>query len=295
MINSLIVLASEATLALYPILIKTVDVGLTTQLLTRFLTFTVMGLLLSKSGTLSQLYGSTSTAARTLMLGGITLAHVFTSYFAFDALPAGVAMSLFYTYPIWNIVGGYLGYGETVSITQILFIGLALIGVVLLSLGTKEESVEGEKKEIEWKGIAAGLGAAITETLMYFAVRTAHISNPYFSTVELYSGALLGMVALILGGAAMGGRVASLFKVEGGAGAWSKMLLFNSIIGFAGYALRFYAIPKLSTVVFSMLSLVGVIASFVWGILFVSEVPTSMNLLGAGMIAAAAAFTDRKE
>lgn len=301
MFNSAVVLGSEASLALYPILIKTVDVGLSTQLFSRFLVFTVLGVLFAGSGVLQSLYGK-GAIGRTLGLGGITLAHVFTSYFAFSALPAGVAMALFYTYPVWNLLGGYLGYGETVRAGQLVWVAAALLGVVLLSLGTREEfegggaDSEGKGKGIHWAGVLAGLGAAFTETLMYFAVRTAKVENPFVSTVELYSGALLGMGALIAAGAsgALGGAAQRGLKLEGGGGNWLKMLLFNSIIGFAGYALRFYAIPKMSTLAFSMLSLVGVVASFVWGLLFVSEVPNTMSILGSLMIVMSTVFTDVK-
>lgn len=299
MINNLVVLVSEAALALYPILIKTVDVGLSTQLLLRFFVFTVLGLALSKSGTLGQLYGK-GAIGRTMGLGAITLAHVFTSYFAFSELPAGVAMALFYTYPILNLLGGYIMYGETINVIQALFVGVALVGVVCLALGTREDEQGGqgsEKKQVAWSGVLSGLAAALTETIMYFAVRTAHVSDPYFSTVELYSGALLGMAGLIAaGGSGVLGSVANVaLKLEGGWGNWLKMLLFNSVIGFAGYALRFYAIPKMSTIAFSMLSLVGVVASFVWGLLFVSEVPNTLSILGAALVAMAAAMTDQKE
>lgn len=300
MLNSAIVLASEAALALYPILIKTVSVNLSTQLVSRFLIYTIAGLLFAKSGTFSRLWGG-SQSARTSGLGLITLAHVFTSYYAFHKLPAGISMSLFYTYPIWNLLGGYLLFGEIISFTQSLLVGLALVGVVLVSIATREdtleEGIESEQKGVDWAGIMAGLGAALTETIMYFAVRTAHVTDPFSSMVELYSGALFGMIALaLLGSAGVFGRVGKdTLKIGGSLESWMKMGLFNACIGFVGYALRFYAIPKMSTLAFSMLSLVGVVASFIWGLVFVSEVPSWMSLTGGALIAAAAAFTDRRE
>ncbi len=307
---SALVIVSEAALALYPILIKTVPVNLTTQLLARFLTFVVCAAPLAPTGSLGSLW-SPGALPRTLGLGGITLAHVFTSYYAFSSLPAGVAMALFYTYPVFNLLGGWLGYGERISMFQGLLVAVAILGVIFLSMGTREDadldteriqqsSLDGravplakgaEKPTIEWKGILAGLGAALTETLMYFAVRTANQTNPFFSTLELYSGALVGMVGLLIAGKI--GNIPEL-RLDNKPTNWLKMLLFNSVIGFAGYALRFFTIPQMSTLAFSMLSLVGVIASFVFGLVFVSEVPNVMSLSGAALIALAAAFTDKK-
>lgn len=285
---SYLVILSEATLSLYPILIKTVPVNLTTQLLARFLTFVVCAGALAPTGSLGSLW-SPAALPRTLGLGGITLAHVFSSYYAFSSLPAGVAMALFYTYPVFNLLGGWLGYGEQISLLQGLLVIVAIAGVVLISMGTREEV---ENATIEWKGILAGLAAALTETLMYFAVRTAKQANPYVSTLELYSGALVGMVGLL--GVGKVGNIPEL-HLESGASNWLKMLLFNSVIGFSGYALRFFTIPQMSTLAFSMLSLVGVIASFVFGLVFVSEVPNALSIGGAALIALAAAFTDKKE
>lgn len=283
---STIVLFSEVALALYPILIKTVPVNLATQLLSRFFTFTALAAPLSP-GSLSDLW-SLKHIGRTAGLGAITLAHVFTSYLAFGSLPAGVAMALFYTYPIFNILGGMLFFGESISVLEGVFIGVALAGVVLLALGTKEE---GGQEGIQWTGVLAGLAAALTETIMYFAVRTSRRTDAFYSTVELYSGALVGMVGLV-GLGSLGGLEALKISWEGV--AWAKMLGFNALIGFVGYVLRFYAIPKMSTVAFSLLSLVGVVASFGWGLAFVSEVPNLYSGIGAGLIILSAMMSDKK-
>ena len=44
---------------------------------------------------------------------------------------------------------------------------------------------------------------------------------------------------------------------------WITLILFNSIIGFVGYLLRFIMIPKLSTLLFNSLIFTGVIFSYV--------------------------------
>jgi drug/metabolite transporter (DMT)-like permease len=69
------------------------------------------------------------------------------------------------------------------------------------------------------------------------------------------------------------------------------MTLFNALIGFIGYNLRFYAIPKVSTLVFSLLSFIGVVSSFGFGWLFASETPSAMSALGAALITVASAAT----
>jgi drug/metabolite transporter (DMT)-like permease len=73
---------------------------------------------------------------------------------------------------------------------------------------------------------------------------------------------------------------------------WLPLILFNACIGFVGYALRFYAIPKLSTAVFSILSVIGVVAAYVFQLLFTPEKINSVAALGSLLIAGAAGLAE---
>ena len=282
MFNNVIIILSEIALALYPILIKRVPTDLATQTLSRLLTFSVLAYFLSSSTDVKQTWFTSEGLFRSLGLGLITLAHVGVSYFAFETLPAGVAMSLFYFYPIFNLLGGVLGFGESISLLQGVLVFIAFIGVILVSLSITEGETE-EKSPYQWKGIVAGLAAALTETFMYFAVRTAKVPNPYFATLELYPGALLPFIGMLL---------ASGKQIDWRPSIWIPMTLFNTFIGFIGYAMRFWAIPRVTTVLFSLLTFIGVIASFSWGYLFAEESPTWMALVGAFLISLGVGFSD---
>jgi drug/metabolite transporter (DMT)-like permease len=278
MLNSFVVVLSEIALALYPILIKTVPTGLETQLVARLLTYTVLGFSLASLPDIQQTWFTTSGLTRSVGLGALTLLHVFSSYRAFQELPAGISMSLFYTYPLWNVLASSLFFGESISAAELLLVAVAFAGVLLVSSSAKDP----DSKTLNWRGISAGLGAAITETAMYFAVKTAKQPNPFFAVLELYPAAL---PLLLLGLAATGKTL------DFRASTWLPLILFNTFVGFVGYSLRFYAIPRLPTVLFSLLSFIGVVASFVWGYLFVNETPTVVSGVGAALIAAAAGAT----
>jgi drug/metabolite transporter (DMT)-like permease len=272
--NSGIVIGSEVFLALYPILIKLVPTNLTTQLVARFLVFSGLGFLLAKGADIQESWFTPSGALTSLLFGCLSLFHVGVSYYSFSRLPAGTAMSLFYTYPIWILLGAILFLKEPFSLLNFLLVGIAIAGVYLVS--KKEE----EQESYDWKAIGAALAAAITEALMYFIVRAK--TNPFHSILQLYPG---GLIALL----------ASLFfikePVSTDSSVWTPLLLFNAFIGFAGYALRFYAIPHVKTIVFSLLTFVGVIASFGWGYLFADETASYQTLLGALLISGAAGMT----
>jgi drug/metabolite transporter (DMT)-like permease len=286
MLNNIIVVLSEIALALYPILIKRVPTDLVTQTLSRLLTFSILGFSFASASDIQQTWLTKDGLFRSFGLGLITLIHVGVSYFAFEALPAGVAMSLFYFYPIFNLIGGVLGFGESISPLQLFLVFLAFIGVLLVSLSITEGDPENKSKDpYNWKGIAAGLGAALTETFMYFAVRTARVPNPYFATLELYPGALIPFLGMLL---------ASGKQIDWRPSVWLPMTLFNVFIGFVGYSLRFYAIPRVTTVLFSLLTFIGVIASFLWGYLFAEETPTWMAAIGAFLISLGVGFSNAR-
>jgi drug/metabolite transporter (DMT)-like permease len=277
-----IVLVSEAALSLYPILIKTVPTNLTTQLLSRFLVYSGLAYFFANDTDVLMTWGNLQGAFRSSSLGLLTLVHVGTSYYAFQQLPAGVSMSLFYTYPIWNVLGAALGFGESFSMTQVFLVLLGFLGAVLVAYGNKDPDPQKKKDPFQWKGLLAGLLAALTESAMYFAVRTAERPSPFYAILELYPMALLAMIGITW---------FTKSTVDTRPQVWARMLSFNTLVGFLGYCLRFYAIPRLPTLIFSLLSFVGVITSFFFGYLFVNEIPSWMTLLGGSLISIAAAFS----
>ena len=269
--ESFLVILSETTLALYPILIKTIPTEITTQILWRFITFSIMAYTFSTSSDLVKTWGSLEAVGKSLGLGALTLSHVASSYYAFQELSAGSSMSLFYTYPFWIFLGASVFYGESVQLSDILLLGIAFVGTSLIAYGSQQD----EKREDTWKGILSGLVSAFTEAAMYFAVREAERPNPFFSVLQLYPGALAFLVPFLL------------FKnhvPESRPNVISSLFAFNSIVGFFGYALRFYLIPRIPTIVFSVLSFFGVLASFLWGAIFVNEKPNALTVAGASLI-----------
>jgi drug/metabolite transporter (DMT)-like permease len=282
MATSAVVIGSEAALSLYPILIKTVPTNLSTQLLSRFLVYSGLAYFFATDTDVLMTWGNLQGAFRSSVLGCLTLLHVGSSYYAFQQLPAGVAMSLFYSYPIWNLLGAALGFGESFSIYQITLVLLGFVGVVLVAYGNKDPDPQKQKDPYNWKGLLAALCAALTESAIYFAVRTAERPSPFYAVLELYPAAVLGLLGFV-----WYTKASFDFRPQ----VWARMLSFNTVVGFLGYCLRFYAIPRLPTLVFSLLSFVGVLASFFWGYLFLHEVPSWLTLAGGGLISAVAAFS----
>ena len=280
-----IVVGSEFVLSLYPILIKLVRTNLSTQVFTRLLTFVAGASAMSSKADWASTWGSHVAVGRSIGLGAITLLHIFVSYIAFSSLSAGVAMSLFYTYPMWNLIGAKAFFGEDVQAKSYAYVALGILGTFLVSTRGVKDDLRGlvQNRYGAFIGIAAALAAALTESAMYFAVRTNEEKNPWAPTLEMYGGALVCIIPLILFG---------ILKIQWSASVWTKIILFNLLIGFVGYSLRFYSIPKVNTETFGLLSFVGVFSSFLFGFLFLGEKPGLISLLGAGLIALAASHSE---
>lgn len=278
MLDTGLVILSELALALYPILIKTIPTDISTQILSRLLTYTVLVFTLAKRSDIAETWGP-SGFLRSILLGAITLLHIGSSYVGYKELPAGVAQSIFYAYPILNILGGVIGYGESISLLSAALILVAFLGVLLVATSKNDiKDKDGNGLNLSTYGLLAMSVAALTETATYFAVRTAKTPSPFFAVVELYPAALIGLLGFLF----VKGQ-----PIDTRASVWIPMIIFNTFVGFVGYCMRFYAIPHLPTLVFSLLSFIGVVASFIWGYVFVKEIPTPQAIAGATLITGA--------
>lgn len=294
------VLLSEVLLSAYPILIKRANASVFFQTGLRMAIYTVL------AATAAFVTGSPLAAAglwstESIATGFLNLIHVGTSYTAFEQLPAGNAMALFYLYPMFNILGAAAVLGESLPLSQLPWIALAFTGALLLAQPTA--------KNWTLVGVVCALLAAATETGIYLWFKTKSEPNvetfegkekeegkdkgedkgedkgkgvdsqPWTKMIQLYgsSGVLWALVAVVLG--SLGFLAKGTFRLS--AGGLGAIVLFNALVGFSGYALRFFLIPRISTVVFSVLSFFGVVSAYGLGWLFQGEVPTLTQLAGA--------------
>ncbi len=279
---TLSVIYGELVLSLYPILIKTVKTSLFTQTLARFLVFPILALVFGSSYDFSSIWGSPYEAFVGILHGILNLGHVLVSYISYKELPAGSAVSLFYLYPIINMIIGSIAFGESFPIHTILLLGIALIGTYLIASSNLDKNdLSKHKKTVI--GIIMAILSAITESVIFFFIRsnTDASKSPFYTVNHLYPA---GLAILTLYGINSNKKLLDMDL-----GIWAKLIGFNALLGFTGYIARFYAISKVSTVLFSMLSFVGVISAYVWGSIFADEKITPKGITGGLMIASAIA------
>ena len=302
-----LVLLSEVILSAYPILIKQVNATVFFQTGLRMAVFTVLAAT-AAAATGSPVLAASLWSTESLATGLLNLVHVGTSYTAFEQLPAGNAMALFYIYPVFNLLGAAAVLGEHIPLANLPWMAVAFVGAVLLAQPTP--------KNWTLVGVVCALIAAATETGIYlwFKVRSEPPkeafedqpsvgvesqpsvgvdAQPWTKMIQMYgsSGILWALLAAVLGVAGLLAK--DTFRLS--LGGLSTIALFNALVGFTGYALRFYLIPRVSTLIFSVLSFFGVVSAYGLGWLFQGEVPNLTQLMGAVAIIVANGVLITKE
>jgi drug/metabolite transporter (DMT)-like permease len=271
--NELLVFTSEIVLSSYPVLIKLANATVFAQIGFRMYVFAIAAFIcaLFTGQSLAGFAVSTSIA-----VGLLNILHVGASYTAFDILSAGNAMALFYTYPIMNLIGSSIVYDEIISPTTWIWMIIALIGALFVA----QPSVT---KGWNLIGVAAALTAAATETGIFLWFKNQPPdSQPWRNMFQMYGSSAGMWTAAMLTVPSATGVVTNISAIT--------MVLFNLLVGFTGYAARFFAIPNISTAAFSSLSFFGIIAAYGFGWLFIGETPSMFSILGAIMIMIANIF-----
>jgi len=268
----LLAIVSEFILGLYSLLIKSVDTNLPTQILARMLTYTVAAIVL---GSATARLPSLSVTHLTTM-GVLNSIHVASSYYAFKELPSAISLSLFYTYPFFNILFSKLFLHDKITTTALPWLALSFVGSLFIIFPTGAPTTSSN-----WKGYLAILISAITESLIYIAFRSGYEPTEFQGVLHLYGG---GLLATLLARAT---NAIEPFDFKWT--TWKPLLLFNLIIGFIGYSTLFGTIPKIPVEVFASLAFFGVLSGFVFGEVGGEARPGIATVIGATAITAAAA------
>ena len=287
--------SAESILALTPIVIKKTAVDAAFAIWSRILSSATLGYLLSSDREIQMSEFGSSVA-----LGFANLVHISSSYESFRHLPTGQAMSLLYTYPLWNLVLMSIFGGERIEPRKYLFIGLATAGSFLLNTdpGTAVQTHLVKSPNASW-GIFMGLLMAFSESSMVVLLKLIGWRDPAKSVFVVNSSSSVQMALFLIAkslvdfsssasasssSASSALAIPSVVKV--GATWWDAIGItaFHSISMFSGYWLRYYAVPRLSTVTYAILSYAGLIASYLFGILFLKEVPGWISIFGAALI-----------
>jgi drug/metabolite transporter (DMT)-like permease len=224
-VNITALLGSEIALSLYPQLIKLVQTTLESQIAIRFITYVTsasVGLfitgtnsyiisdkLLKNDTIITGTHFTWKSGFMYIIMGIINIFHVASSYYSFKILPSGISYTLFYTYPIFNILGQTIFKNEKINTMNYLYIAISIIGVYLI-YNNKDKNDTNKKEQFitinddmtitsETLGMFSGIISAFTESLIYYMVKTDLSSvSPYIQILKTYLlGGILSVVYLI--------------------------------------------------------------------------------------------------
>jgi drug/metabolite transporter (DMT)-like permease len=262
-------LTSESLLSLYPVFVKNIGLPLHIQTWSRLFSYVIISTFFIDYGFVTKMIMS----SKGILLSFVTLAHIYTSYRGFQLLESGVAYSIFYLYPIMILLmSGY-------NISPVM--GLALLGVYLLSSDDKESFFKSEESEEKYnhEGLIMILLAGFTEAIIYFLVKDIKTFNNWNHIFISYFPALMVLSYLLQT------DIYSYLTQKNALNtpmSWS--IFINSTIGLLGYLLRFFAVSRLDTLLYAVLSYFGIVMSFLYGILLNGETISLKKIAGALMI-----------
>ena len=263
---------SESLLSLYPIFIKKIQLPFGLHLWSRFFIYTIVSFFFIDW----EFIGRTIFSTNGLLLSFVTILHIFFSYRGFQLLESGIAYVCFYTYPIMIL----LLSGEKMHLLTVFYFCIVIFGIYLLFSSYKNVD-NFERKEEEEKtpilGFIMILLAAFTETTIYFIVRRIPTNNNWNHLfISYFFGAIVFSIYYLF---------VTDIKTKTDINNSSLILLLvalliNFIIGLFGYYLRFYSITRLPTKIYALLSYVGILMAFIYGIVFNREKITLLKIIG---------------
>jgi drug/metabolite transporter (DMT)-like permease len=208
-------------------------------------------------------------------MGILNSIHVASSYYAFKELPSAISLSLFYTYPFFNILFSKLFLHDKITAAALPWLALSFVGSLFIIFPAETLTTS-----TNWKGYLSILISAITESLIYIAFRSGYEPTEFQGVLHLYGG---GLLATLLARAT---NTIEPFDFKWS--TWKPLLLFNLIIGFIGYSNLIGTIPKNPVEVFASLAFFGVLSGFVFGEVGGEARPGLSTVVGATAITAAA-------
>ena len=248
---------AESLLSLYPVFVKNIPVAFNLQMWSRFFSYVAVSALFINY----RFVAATIFSKIGLLLAGVTLVHIYSSYKGFQALESGPAYTLFYVYPILILLlSGY---------TVPLLAGLVVLGGWLLT-----------RRITSWYGVGMVLLAALTEACIYFIVKRIKTPNSWNHVFLSYAAGAVLLTGLYF----------TQIKEIQFTDSLSLSLGLNGLLGLAGYVLRFYSVSRLSPFLYALLSNVGIVMSYVYGFFISHETVMLQDVVGAVCIMVACSF-----
>jgi drug/metabolite transporter (DMT)-like permease len=257
-------LVSESLLSLYPTFVKKISLPIDLQLWTRLITYILISLFfINYSWIVSNIFTSEA-----IILTMINLLHIYSSYEGFINLDSGISFSIFNIYPLLILLFSGVSWKFEYF--------YCIVGLILFMVSNFINN-NIKSNDTFMYGFVMMIVAAITEALIYFVVKNIKTDNNWNQLfIAYFFGAILSSLYIfkkyILEEKSSNKKKEDFENnSEINFGLIGLAFIINGLIGSIGYWLRFYSIYRLDPSIYSILSFLGIIMAYVYGILFNNE------------------------
>lgn len=263
----------EAIVSVYPFIVKTTPLDIPTQTAIRLGTYSFISIFLSNWSVLLSV-----PLWQILTIAVINITHILTSYYGFHYLNPSLAQSIFYIFPFLNLIFNIVFRGESIAAAKFVMLIPILLTVYFIYRQNEIEPYGGnDPKQNTHIGIPMIIGATITESLLYIFIKMSSIGvNPWNNVLVTYGLAGIMYVAYWL--VRNREKAKEIWKEK--KQPISRLILLNILIGSFGYGLRFAAITRVPSVIYSGLSYIGIFMAVIYGLYFRVETMSHAKIGG---------------
>jgi drug/metabolite transporter (DMT)-like permease len=208
---------------------------------------------------------------RAIGCGVLMFLYLALLYLAIGLIPTGIAMTLFFTYPVFTALFSWRWFGDRPTLLRWGIMGLVFLGswLTLPTTGTTAQSSA--------IGFAAGIASGITYALYTVgAQKSFETLHPVpFTWISFVTTLVLSGISLLL------------WQLEVSALAWTALWiggLLSAIVTFAGHLLNNFGIRHIGAATAAMIGATNPALTVVLAWVSIDEALTSPQLMGVTIV-----------
>lgn len=263
--------ASYGTIPLFALPLKELGVSVDTTLTYRFLTsalFIGLYLVVRKENFRINI----KEAASLLLLGVLFAASAFTLFTAFNYMPAGIAATILFLYPVFVALIMTFIFKEKASWVLWISIILSFTGIYLLNGGGSAEI------DIPLVGLLFAITSAITYALYMIVINKSPISSMSGPKLTFYAMLSAGLVFLIK--SSFQGNLQAMPNTD----AWFNVAMLAALSTVVSCIAMVYAVQYVGSTITAVLGALEPVMAVIIGVTMFNEPLTSGLVIGITLI-----------
>ena len=212
-----------------------------------------------------------------LVASTLNAARMYLFFIAYIYTSISIAVIMLFTWPIFVNILGVIWLKEKIGRSQIILLGLAFAGIIIVYL---DQGFEFNSRDVI--GITAALGAAFFYSFSYIIYKS-EIQNYDRNEIIFYQN-LVGMFLFL-----------PFFIIEDwpSISDWSLSLIYSTMMGIVIFNFFFYGLKYLAATKASMIHYVEIVSAVLTGVIFMGDQLTPFIIIGGCLILLSTAILQR--